>query len=216
MKRLLRVVVVLAIVTGALWWFTRPTEESPVSVKVAAAPLAPKPSPPQVAITPPPAPPVPAPPEAEPTPSVADDSHAADIAALRTRISEFISLLEANDGLGFSEKSLPPEARSLEAQGLEKLQDHIDQYAVEHGEPIPPRRTLEQVHQSIRDKHLPLQPAMQGILGELKAVKDSTPKFNKTGDKVEYSIDPAVAATLFGNPQKIYFQKIDGEWYVGN
>jgi len=211
MKKCLCIVVLLALGVAALWWFTRPTVETPPPAKVAEAPVGLKS--PLVVSTPKPA--QLEAPKAAPVPAStlvaasgattsstsanlelsADDPHASP----QTLIPELINLLEDDDFVGYLKASMPPSALNMEMQ--ETKVSSIEELAEKY---FPASGSLAKLTAIYK----------QGTLQALHAIQGLTPVLDSSNVNMQavYTINQPI-----NGKNTITFIKIGGLWYqTGN
>jgi len=194
-KKILLIIILLALGGVALWWFTRPKAEAPFPAKVAAAPLALKfstdasaPKPAQVEA--PKAAPVPAANRVqidELASSAAIPPPTDPCAELDSYIPYLQSLLATGDYARYIEISTPPD----ELMKINASPGGLEQY-IQDFEQRPDFSQL-----------------MQMYLQALPRLKGVTPVYNDTGNFATYTLE----ATANQGPSRIGFRKINGRWY---
>ena len=216
MKKLFKLVILLAIAGGIIWWLIKPSDEPPFPpTKTALAPkleagnsvLAPRAN--EVAL------PAVQPVSAHSTPQADADLEPVDRSDLNASISDMLKLIEANDASGYRERYTAPSFVKTMQEHSMIFQKEVEQYRAQQGIPPLPEETFEEARQKLMN--MPLNFADSVLLNYLYIIKDQTPKLNADGTQAVFTIDPATAASnsIPANRLKVYFHKENGEWYPG-
>jgi hypothetical protein len=204
-RKLLPIVLVLAIAALAVWLFRKPAVvETP---KIATAPALAKVEAPALSkveapkLAPPVVPPARKPSAEPPTAPVADATPApgGTQAELNATIDDVTSLMQAGDFVGLFEKYAAPE-------DVAKMSPQ-DKAEMEQG-----------MQQAMANPQA--QQMMQAETRMFQSLKDQTPQMNATGDQATYQMTPTADMLPPGMAlppsEPMTFEKIDGRWYIKN